>query len=257
MWFALVVGVRHGDVVSPWKMSPSWLTKDNNSKELKYNQTQPNSTEPKGFRPGQSNRPGVDVRPTVGGSPSPDVNQQKTICAEELWNGSERKWRPRGCWEGARPTDAADATRAPRISIKEQSPYWSDHSVGRQIVLQLHVMFATPRTKPATQSPVSPEPVPSVHAPLQTPVSLVFGVDFLIEEVLRQQVELAVLFSDSVRPDELELLQCKLVELILHLPDGWLLQLGNGLFCGWLFLTGLPQVGFLPCNGKRRRITTI
>lgn len=68
--------MRHGHVVSLWKMSPSLLTKDNNNKELKYNQTQPNSTEPKIFRSGQSNRSGVEVRPTVGGSLSADINQQ-------------------------------------------------------------------------------------------------------------------------------------------------------------------------------------
>lgn len=79
----------------------------------------------------------------------------------------------------------------------------------------------------------------------------VLGVDFLVEEVLSQQVELPVLFSDSVRPDELKLLECKLVEVVLHLPDGRLLQLGDGLFCGRLFLTGLPQVRFLSCDSSR------
>lgn len=80
---------------------------------------------------------------------------------------------------------------------------------------------------------------------------LVFGVDFLIEEVLCQQVELPILFSDCMCPDKLELLQCKLIELVLHLPDGRLLQLGDRLLCGRLFLTGLPQVGFLPCDENR------
>lgn len=56
---------------------------------------------------------------------------------------------------------------------------------------------------------------------------LVLGVDFFIEEILGQQVELAILFSDSVRPDELELLQGEFIELVLHLPDGGLLQLGD------------------------------
>lgn len=82
-------------------------------------------------------------------------------------------------------------------------------------------------------------------------VSLVFGVDFLVEEVLCQQVKLPVLFSDSMCPDKLELLQCKLIELVLHLPDGRLLQFGDRLFCGRLFLTCLPQVGFLPCDERR------
>lgn len=68
---------------------------------------------------------------------------------------------------------------------------------------------------------------------------------------MSQQIELPVLFSDGVRPDELELLQRKLVELVLHLPDGGLLQLGDGLLCGRLFLTGLPEVGFLSCDDKR------
>lgn len=81
--------------------------------------------------------------------------------------------------------------------------------------------------------------------------SLVFGVDFLIEEVLRQQVELPILFSNSMCPDELELLQCKLIELVLHLPDGRLLQLGDRLLCGRLFLAGLSQMGFLPCDERK------
>lgn len=40
----MLVAVARRVLVSPWK--PSLLTKDNNTKELKYNQTQPNSTEP-------------------------------------------------------------------------------------------------------------------------------------------------------------------------------------------------------------------
>lgn len=39
----LVAVVRH-ERISPWE--PSVLTKDDDTKELKYNQTQPNSTEP-------------------------------------------------------------------------------------------------------------------------------------------------------------------------------------------------------------------
>ena len=80
----------------------------------------------------------------------------------------------------------------------------------------------------------------SPKAALQKRASLVFGVYFLVEEILSQQVELAILFSDCVCPDELELLQSKLVELVLHLPDGRLLQLGDGLLCGRLLLAGLP-----------------
>lgn len=72
---------------------------------------------------------------------------------------------------------------------------------------------------------------------------------------MRQQVELPVLFSDSMRPDELELLQCKLVKLILHLPDGRLLQLDDGLLGWWFLLTGLPQVGLLPCDNRRGGLT--
>lgn len=68
---------------------------------------------------------------------------------------------------------------------------------------------------------------------------------------MSQQVELPVLLSDGVRPDELKLLKCKLIELVLHLPDGRLLQLGDGLFSGRLFLTGLPQVRFLSCDSRR------
>lgn len=51
-------------------------------------------------------------------------------------------------------------------------------------------------------------------------LSLVFGIDFFIKEVLSQDVEFPILFSDSMGPDELELLQCKLIKLVLHLPDG-------------------------------------
>ncbi len=94
--------------------------------------------------------------------------------------------------------------------------------------------------------------MPSVQTLLRTRASLVFGVDFLIEEVLCQQVQFPVLFSDSVCPDKLELLQRKLIELVLHLPDGRLLQLGDRLLCGRLLLAGLPQVGFLPCDEKRK-----
>lgn len=72
-----------------------------------------------------------------------------------------------------------------------------------------------------------------------------------------QQVEFSVLFPDSVCPDELELLQCKLIELVFHLPDGRLLQLGNGLLSGGLLLAGLPQVGFLPCDNRRRGLKVL
>lgn len=93
----------------------------------------------------------------------------------------------------------------------------------------------------------------SAVPPLACPISvntrhsqfLVLGVDLLIKEVLRQQVQLAVLLPDGVRPDKLELFQCKLIELVLHFPDGRLLQLGNRLPRGRLLLTGLPQVRFL------------
>lgn len=108
--------------------------------------------------------------------------------------------------------------------------------------------------KAAAQSPaVYQSHFSSSSEPVPTCASSVFGVDFLIEEVLCQQVELAVLFSDSMRPDKLELLQCKLVELVLHLPDGRLLQLGDGLLRGRLLLAGLPQVGFLPCEERRTK----
>lgn len=120
--FKLVVVVRHGDVVSPWTMSPSLHTKDNNSKELKYNQTQPNSTEPKMFC--------LDRSETNQGSRSVSRRRPaETICAEDLWNGSEREWRPRGCWEGTQPADTADETQDPRSVGKEQSPHQSDHCV--------------------------------------------------------------------------------------------------------------------------------
>ena len=50
--------------------------------------------------------------------------------------------------------------------------------------------------------------------------SVGFGVYLLIEEVLGKQIEFPVFLSDGVRSDKLELLQGKLVELVLHLPDG-------------------------------------
>lgn len=90
-----------------------------------------------------------------------------------------------------------------------------------------------------------------LHQGLPEPAWLcsVFGVDLLVEEVLGQQVQLPVLLSDSVGSDELELLQSKLIEVVLHLPDAGLLQLGDGLLGGRLLLAGLPQVGLLTCNG--------
>lgn len=97
--------------------------------------------------------------------------------------------------------------------------------------------------------------------PPQTPpptcVSLVFRVDFLIEEVLCQQIEFSVLFPDSMRSDELELLQSKLIELVLHLPKGRLLQLGDRLLCGWLLFARLPQVGFLPYDERTTELKPI
>lgn len=107
----------------------------------------------------------------------------------------------------------------------------------------------THKYKPATLS-FSLSIWARTKCPLRTCASLVFGVDFLVEEVLCQQVELAVLFSDSMRPDKLELLQCKLVEFVLHLPDGRLLQPGDRLLRGRLLLAGLSQVGFLPCDER-------
>lgn len=70
------------------------------------------------------------------------------------------------------------------------------------------------------------------------------GVDFLVEEVLRQEIQLAILFPHAVSTDELELLEHKLVKLVLQLPDGRLLQPSDGLLSGWLLLAGFPQVGF-------------
>ena len=88
--------------------------------------------------------------------------------------------------------------------------------------------------------------LPSARAGGNGPAgALVLGVDLLVEEVLGQQVELAVLLADSVSADELELLQGELVELVLHLPDGRLLQLGRGLPGGRLLLRCPPQMGLL------------
>lgn len=72
------------------------------------------------------------------------------------------------------------------------------------------------------------------------------GVDFLVEVVLGQEVQLAVLLLHTVSADELELLERKLVKLVLQLPDGRLLQPSDGLLSEWLLLAGFPQVGFFP-----------
>ena len=74
--------VRHGDVVSP-----SLHTKDNHSKELKYNQTQPNSTEPmkmfpSGSENGRAGR-GTELRPAVGQAVSGRVPAD-ALCADDL-----------------------------------------------------------------------------------------------------------------------------------------------------------------------------
>lgn len=58
-------------------------------------------------------------------------------------------------------------------------------------------------------------------------------------------MEFAVLLPDGVCSHELELLQGKLIKLVLHLPDVGLLQFGGGLLGGGFLLRGLPQVGFL------------
>lgn len=54
--FKLVAVVRH-ERISPWELSV--LTKDNDTKELKYHQTQPNSTEPIKMIPGFKDWPSV------------------------------------------------------------------------------------------------------------------------------------------------------------------------------------------------------
>lgn len=89
------------------------------------------------------------------------------------------------------------------------------------------------------------------------PVSVRFWIDLLIKEVLRQHKELSVLLSDTVSADELELLESKLVELILHLPHIRLLQLGDGLFSRRLLLARLPQVGLLTCKTKTLHYSTV
>lgn len=68
------------------------------------------------------------------------------------------------------------------------------------------------------------------------------GVDFLVEEALWQEVQLAVLLPHAVSADKLELLERKLIKLILQLPDGRLLQPSDGFLSGRLLLTGFPQV---------------
>lgn len=52
--------------------------------------------------------------------------------------------------------------------------------------------------------------------------------------------------------DELELLERKLVKLILQLPDGRLLQPSDGLLSGRLLLTGFPQVRPFTFGLKKR-----
>lgn len=52
-----------------------------------------------------------------------------------------------------------------------------------------------------------------------------FWIDFLVKEVLSQQVKLSVFFPDAVSAYKLKLFQRKLVELVLHLPYVGLLQL--------------------------------
>lgn len=81
--------------------------------------------------------------------------------------------------------------------------------------------------------------------------SVDLGVNLLVEEALGQDVELAVLLPDGVCSHKLELLQGKLIKLVLHLPDVGLLQLGRGLLGGGLLLRGLPQVGLLPYSAER------
>lgn len=81
--------------------------------------------------------------------------------------------------------------------------------------------------------------------------SVDLGVNLLVEVALGQDVELAILLPDGVRSHKLELLQGKLIKLVLHLPDVGLLQLGRGLLGGGLFLRRLPQVGLLPCRAEK------
>lgn len=49
--------------------------------------------------------------------------------------------------------------------------------------------------------------------------SVRLGVNLFIEKVLGQDVEVSVFLPDSVGSDELELLQSKLIEVILRFPD--------------------------------------
>lgn len=92
--------------------------------------------------------------------------------------------------------------------------------------------------------------------PLRCSSSGGFGVDLLVEEALRQHEELAVLLSDGVRPHKLELLQRKLVELVLHLPDFGLLEFTDGLPGGELLLGGLAQVRLLAWEDNRALTTS-
>lgn len=189
--------------MSPWTMSPSLHTKDNHSKELKYNQTQPNSTEPMKMSGLENSKANQELRSDqLLDGPFLDTclqrsSAQMTFDVEVKGSGG--------------PGAAGNEIQAPRSVGWRRRVSQSCH----QIVLQLHVMFSITRSKqPHTHlwSILSP-PHPTLHIS-------VFGIDFLIEKVLCQQVELPILFSDSMCPDKLELLQCKLVELVLHLPDG-------------------------------------
>lgn len=85
--------------------------------------------------------------------------------------------------------------------------------------------------------------------------SVHFGVNLLIEEALSQDVKLSVLLPDGVRSHKLELLQGKLVKLVLDFPDVGLLQFGYRLPGGGLLLRGLPQVGLLACGRFRESIS--
>lgn len=79
-----------------------------------------------------------------------------------------------------------------------------------------------------------------------------FWIDFLVKEVLSQQVKLSIFFPDAVSAHKLKLFQRKLIELVLHLPYVGLLQLWDGLFSGRFLLARFPQVRLLTCNWSQR-----
>lgn len=86
---------------------------------------------------------------------------------------------------------------------------------------------------------------------IRSGASVNFGINLFVEEVLPEDVQLPILFSDGVGAHKLKLFLGKLVKLVLHFPDVGLLQLGRRLFGGGLFFGGLSQVRPLPLSKRQ------